>query len=140
MSTASSVASSSTRPARKRVFHIGSAGMLLGGLLAIVGSLLPWVSTPLGSLSGMAGPGLWTLSSGFLAVGGALMPYRRVALSHAALAGLTVIGLAAWQVARIIEISSATNAWGELLPGMGLVMVAGSGVILLRTAWRVYRI
>lgn len=113
--------------------------MLVGGLLAVIGSLLPWVSTPVGSLSGMAGPGLWTLSSGFLAIGGALMPYRRVALFHAALAGLTAIGLAAWQAARIVEISSATNAWGELLPGMGLVMIAGSGVVLMRAAWRLLR-
>lgn len=112
--------------------------MLVGGLVAIVGSLLPWVSTPLMSLYGTGGPGLWTLSAGFLAVAGALIPMPRLALAHAAIPGLAVGVIVIWQVARIIELSAATDSWGKLLPGMGLVMAAGAAVILLRTAYRIW--
>lgn len=118
--------------------HVGSAGMIVGGLISVVGSLLPWVSTPLGSLSGTAGPGLWTLSAGFLAIAGALLPYRRVALAHALGPGIVIAGIAGWQAARLIELSARTDSWGQLLPGMGLVMVAGGAVILLRAGYRIW--
>jgi hypothetical protein len=110
--------------------------MLVGGLLAAVGSLLPWVMTPFGSLYGTGGPGLWTLSAGFLAIAGALLPYRRLAIAHCLLPGLTVAAIAAWQVARLIQLSATVGTWGQLLPGMGLVMVAGAAVVLLRTSYR----
>lgn len=111
--------------------------MILGGLLTVVGSLLPWVSTPLGSLYGTAGPGIWTLSAGFIAVAGALLPFRKLAIAHSLLPGVAVAAIALWQVARLIQISATTDSWGKLLPGMGLVMVAGGAVILLRTARRI---
>ncbi|MQA08911.1 MAG: hypothetical protein GEU98_10275 [Pseudonocardiaceae bacterium] len=113
--------------------------MLVGGLLAVIGSLLPWVSTPMGSLSGMAGPGLWTLSAGMLGVAGALLPYRRLALMHAVVPGLAAAALVAWQVGQIGYLSATTGSWGQLLPGMGLVMVGGGGVLLLRAALRLHR-
>ena len=112
--------------------------MLVGGLITVVGSLLPWVSTPLGSLSGTAGPGLWTLSAGFLAIAGALLPYRRVAIAHAAIPGVAVAAIAFWQAARLVQLSATTGSWGQLLPGIGLVMVAGGAVILLRAAHRMW--
>ena len=87
--------------------------MIVGGLISVVGSLLPWVSTPLGSLSGTAGPGLWTLSAGFLAIAGALLPYRRVALVHALGPGVVIAGIAGWQAARLIELSARTDSWGQ---------------------------
>ncbi len=112
--------------------------MLVGGLVAIVGSLLPWVSTPFGSLYGTGGPGLWTLSAGFLAVAGALMPMPRLALVHAAGAGLAIAVIVVWQVARLIDLSASTDSWGQLLPSIGLVMAAGAAVILLRTGYRLW--
>lgn len=110
--------------------------MIVGGLIAVVGSLLPWVTTPLGSLYGTAGPGLWTLSAGFLAVAGALLPFRKVAIAHCLAPGFAISAIVVWQVARLGQLSAATDAWGQLLPGMGLVMAAGGGVILLRTGFR----
>lgn len=110
--------------------------MLGGGLLAVVGSLLPWLSTPMGSLSGMAGAGLWTLSAGMVAIAGALLPYRRVALVHAAIPGLAMAVIVAWQLVHIGYISVITGSWGQLLPGMGLVMVGGGAALLLRGAQR----
>ncbi|MFY1633295.1 hypothetical protein ACN27F_08425 [Solwaraspora sp. WMMB335] len=123
-------------PARRRVLHAGSLGMIVGGLLALVGSLLPWVITPFGPLSGTAGPGLWTLSAGFIAVAGALLPYRKVAVAHCLVPGLAVAVIVGWQLARLVYLSSATGGWGQLLPGIGLVMVAGGAVVLLRTGMR----
>lgn len=110
--------------------------MLIGGTLAVVGSVLPWVMTPVGSLSGTAGPGLWTLSAGFIAIAGALLPYRLVAITHCLLAGLGVAAIVVWQLARLAQLSIATDTWGQLLPGMGLVMAGGAAVILLRAGYR----
>jgi hypothetical protein len=127
---------SPTRSNRRRILHRGSVGMIVGGLIAVVGSLLPWVMTPFGSLSGTAGPGLWTLSAGFIAIAGALLPYRKVAIAHCLGPGFAVAAIVVWQVARLVQLSAVTGGWGELLPGMGLVMAAGSAVILLRTGFR----
>lgn len=110
--------------------------MIVGGLLIAVASLLPWVSTPLGSLPGTAGPGLWTLSAAMLAIAGALLPFRRIALVHALLPGIAVAAIVIWQIARLIQLSATTAGWGRLLPGMGLVMAAGGSVVLLRVACR----
>src|SRR5690606_13668826 len=122
--------------ARRRVLHAGSAAMIVGGLITVVGSLLPWVTTPFGTLSGTVGPGLWTLCAGFIAIAGALMPNRKVAIAHCLVPGLAVGFIAAWQLLHIIRISATTDSWGQLLPGMGLVMVTGGAVILLRAGWR----
>ncbi|TWE29345.1 hypothetical protein FHX69_2029 [Prauserella muralis] len=111
--------------------------MIFGGLLMLVGSLMPWVSTPVGHLSGAAGAGLWTLCCGALAIAGALMPYRRVALAHALVPGAAAALLVLWQVARILQLSASTDSWGKLLPGIGLVLVGGAAVILLRAALRI---
>lgn len=123
-------------PARRRVFHVGSVGMLVGGLITIVGSLLPWVTTPIGSLSGTVGPGLLTLSLGFIAIAGAVLPYRKVAIAHSLIPGFGVGAIVVWQVARLAHLSAATDSWGQLLPGMGLVMAGGGAVILLSAGYR----
>jgi hypothetical protein len=140
MSTTQASGAGQAQPAaaRRRILHVGSAGMIVGGLIAIVGSLLPWVSTPLGSLYGTGGPGLWTLSAGFLAVAGALLPIRPLAIAHAILPGLAIAGIVVWQAGRIVEISASTDTWGKALPGMGLVMAAGAAAILLRTGYRIW--
>ncbi|NNU28025.1 hypothetical protein HLI28_10780 [Isoptericola sp. JC619] len=127
-------------PARRtRVFHPGSLGMLLGALAVIVGSLLPWVITPVGTLSGTAGPGLWTLCAGFVAVAGAVIPRRWVAISHSLVAGTSVAFVVGWQLVRLGEVSAATDSWGQAMPGIGLVMAAGGAVVLLATGVRVLR-
>ncbi len=113
--------------------------MLVGGLMLIVGSLMPWVMTPVGILFGTAGGGLWTMCAGFLAVAGALIPRRWSAVAHCAVVGLASAGIAGWQLARIVQLSAATDAWGALVPSIGLVMVAGGAVVVLRTGVRLLR-
>lgn len=117
--------------------HSGSIPMIIGGLCLVVGSVLPWVSTPLGTLSGAGGAGLWTLCSGFIAIAGALLPYRGVAFTHALLPGIFAAVIAVWQVGRLLQLSATMDSWGKLLPGIGLVLVGGGAVILLRAALRI---
>ncbi|QSB16565.1 hypothetical protein JQS43_09965 [Natronosporangium hydrolyticum] len=133
----SAVTGTEAAPTRRGILHAGSLGMLVGGLITVIGSLLPWVMTPFGSLSGTDGPGLWTLSAGFIAIAGALLPWRRVVIGHCFVAGGGVALIVVWQVGRLLQLSAATDSWGQLLPGMGLVMAAGGAVILLRTGTRV---
>lgn len=113
--------------------------MMVGGLLVVVGSMLPWAMTPIASLSGLVGPGLWTLSAGFLALAGAVLPYRRVAIAHAAIGALLPTVLVLWQLGRLVYLSAITDAWGQLLPGMGLVMVTGGAALLARICYRMIR-
>lgn len=124
---------------RKRILHPGSAGLLVGALVVIVGSLLPWVLTPFGSISATTGPGLWTLAGGFIAVAGALIPRRWSAIMHCFISGGTVGFVAGWQLVRLAEISAQTGSWGQAMPGIGLVMVTGGAVILLATGIRLLR-
>ncbi|MFB9727014.1 hypothetical protein [Haloechinothrix salitolerans] len=131
------IAADRTRPARRRIMHVGSGGMILGGLLMVVGSPMPWVSTPVGSLSGAAGAGLWTLCAGFLAIAGALIPRRRVAFVHAVVPGVAAALIVCWQLLRMLQISAGTDAWGKLLPGIGLVLVGGGAIVLLRSAMKI---
>jgi hypothetical protein len=113
--------------------------MLIGGLASVVGSLLPWVTTPFGSLSGIHGAGLYTICCGFIAIAGALLPYRRVAIAHSLGPGVLVALLCVWQVGRLAQVSATTGSWGKVLPGMGLVMIGGAAVILLRTGYRLIK-
>lgn len=128
--------STEAAPAR-RVLHPGSLGMFLGGALISLGAFLPWVMTPLGNLSGMGGPGLWILCAGVIAIAGGLLPYRKVALIHAVVPAVFSGSLVVWQCGRLLYISATNDSWGEALPGMGIVLVAGGVVLLLRAAQRI---
>lgn len=126
--------------ARPRWPYAGPAQpmLLLGAVMIAFGSFLPWVSTPVGNLSGMAGPGLWTFSFGVIGVGGAFLRRRRIVLGHALAAGACGVALPAWQVARIMQISATTVSWGAVAPSTGLLIVLGGGVLALRAAWRLH--
>lgn len=117
--------------------HVGSVGMLLGGLMMLIGSVTPWVMTPLITLNGMAGAGLWTLSAGFIAIAGALIPHRTSAMAQSFGPGGFAAVVVAWQLVELIRISAATDTWGKLLPGIGLVLVGGAAFVLLRTGFRI---
>lgn len=113
--------------------------MMVGGLLVVVGSMLPWALTPIAPLSGLVGPGLWTIGAGFIALAGAVLPYRRIAIAHAGLGATVSLALVTWQLGHLVYLSAITAAWGQLLPGMGMVMVTGGAVILVRSCLRMYR-
>ncbi|QVQ52094.1 hypothetical protein J4H86_25845 [Spiractinospora alimapuensis] len=129
-------ASAAASPTR-RVLHQGSIGMFLGGGLLSLGAFLPWVLTPLGNHSGMGGPGLWVLCAGVIAIAGGLLPYRTLALVHALVPAAVSGILVGWQCVHLIQLSAATDSWGKALPGIGMVLVAGGVVLLLRAARRI---
>lgn len=74
------------------------------------------------------------MCAGFLAIAGALIPRRRVALVHAVVPGVAAALIVCWQLFRMLQISASTDAWGKLLPGIGLVLVGGGAIVLLRAA------
>lgn len=129
------------------VFHPGSRAMILGGLMLIVSAFLPWVYLPFMeqvtgetyALRGTDGPGVITLAVGFLAFAGAFVPRRRLAIAHAIIPGLLVAAIVLLQAWNILAFSAQADAWGGLLPGMGLVLAGGGAVVLIKSAWNMYR-
>ncbi len=99
----------------------------LAGAVAMIafGSLMPWISTALGSISGARGPGLWTFYAAMLGLAACLVPLRRLALAQGALMALVAIGLPVWQLVHVWSLVG-TEGW---LPGPGLVLVFGGGVL-----------
>ncbi|WP_022873415.1 hypothetical protein [Nesterenkonia alba] len=121
------------------IFHPGSWFMLIGGMMLIFATFLPWIHFGgLLTFRGLDGPGLLTISVGFLAFAGGFVPKRKLALLHAAIPGVLVAALCLWQIIAGIIIPSVRVEWGVLLPGMGLVLAAGGAVLLLKathTMW-----
>lgn len=99
----------------------------LAGAVAMVlfGSFLPWIDTGIGAIGGARGPGLWTFYAAMLGLAGALLPFRRAAAVQAAIFAGTAIVLPVWQVWRLLSVVG-TEGW---LPGPGLVLVLGGGVL-----------
>jgi hypothetical protein len=132
--------SSASRPAsRRRIFHPGSALMIAGALCILVGSLLPWVRTAAGNLPGYGGGGLLTAALGMLLFAGAVIPYRVSAIAHCAVVGLPVAAIVAWQSVKLGATVAATDAWWGVWAGEGLVLTGAGAVVVLGTAWRLYR-
>lgn len=128
------------------IFHPGSWSMATGGLMLIVATFLPWVYVTLTqgiigesfALRGTDGPGVATIALGFLAFAGAFVPKRRLAIAHAAVAGVLVALMVAVQAWNIVAASLET-AWGSFLPGMGVVLAGGGAVLLIRSSWTMLR-
>lgn len=128
------------------VFHPGSWSMATAGMMLVVAAFLPWVYVSLTQgiigeafvLRGTDGPGVVTLALGFLAVAGAFVPRRRLAIVHAAVPG-GVVALVVLVQAWNIVTASVQTAWGAFLPGMGVVLAGGGAVILVRVAWTMAR-
>lgn len=102
-------------------------GALLGATVRVIlGSFLPWIYTALGSLSGASGAGLWTFYAAMLGLAGAIVPWRRAAIVQAAILALAAVGLSTWQLVRAVSLLGLEGGW---LPGPGLVLVFGGGVL-----------
>ncbi|MBO0607866.1 hypothetical protein [Myceligenerans salitolerans] len=135
----SSTSSASGPTVRRRIFHPGSTMMIVGALCVLVGSLLPWVRTAAGNLPGYGGPGLWTGTLALALFAGAVIPYRVSAVAHCAVVGLPVAFIAAWQSVELGRTVAATDAWWHVWAGEGLVLTGAGAVVVLATAWRLYR-
>lgn len=115
------------------------AWVFIFALLIMLGSVLPWVDTIAGSLSGHQGAGLWTLSGGAIVLAGGLLHSvlgrRWVTVAHAAIGGAAALVLAGWQGLRLLRLCGG----GACAPGVGLVLVLVGGIGALLVAGRLAR-
>jgi hypothetical protein len=119
--------SGETTPSRRRRWPYlgpGQSRLLLAAAAILIGSFLPWVDTAFGAFSGMAGPGVWTFYAGVIALAGAMIRRRGLALAHAWVAGVICVALPLWQAGRLLQICGG----GACAPASGLVLVLGAGV------------
>ena len=103
--------------------------------MVLFGSFLPWIDTAVGSISGARGAGLWTFYAAMLGLAGALVPARRVAAVQATIFAAVALLVPAWQVVHLLDLVG-TEGW---LPGPGLVLVIGGGVLAATAAVQLFR-
>lgn len=109
--------------------------LLLAAVPLVVGSFLPWLETGLLTFPGTAGPGLWTLCAGVVALAGAMAKRRVIVLGHAAVVAMAGVGLPVWQVARMARLVG----WEGWFPGTGMFLVLVGGVASAVAAVRLAR-
>ncbi|MBD8868647.1 hypothetical protein IE331_03320 [Nocardioides sp. MJB4] len=103
--------------------------------MVVIGSFLPWIDTGLGAISGARGPGLWTFYAAMLGLAGALVPLRRAAILQGSVLAVVAVALPTWQALHVLNLVG-TAGW---LPGPGLVLVFGGGVLAGAAVWRMVR-
>jgi hypothetical protein len=118
-------ATSSGRPVVRRKADPARRQLFIASMMVVFGSFMPWISTSVGSISGLRGPGLWTFYFSMLGIAGVLIPWRRVAGVQALVFAGVAIALPVWQVARIYNLVQF-QGW---MPGPGVVLVFGGGVL-----------
>jgi hypothetical protein len=126
-----------SRPAgRGRVRrHPANRRLLVAALLVLVGAFLPWIATGAGSVSGIRGAGIWTMYVAVLGLAGAAMRSHRLAGLHAAVLAVVALALPLWQVVHLLGLVGLAG-W---LPGPGLVMTVGGGVLAGGAALTLFR-
>ncbi len=120
-------------PTRRRKMP-GQWRLLGASVMILVGAFLPWVYTALGNASGMGGPGRWTATVGMLALAGALVPVRWLAVAQAALTAVVCVAIPVWQFVHLYGLVGMSG-W---TPGPGLVLTAGGGVLAGVAAWQLW--
>lgn len=99
--------------------------LLVAGLVTVAASFLPWLSTPLGDLSG--GAGLWTFYAGVTALPGAIWRRAWIVLAHAVILAVPALLLPLYRLGWALQrLPGLGQAW---LPGPGLVLVLISGCV-----------
>lgn len=112
----------------------GQRPLLGASAMVAFGAFLPWVYTGVGAVSGARGAGLWVFYAATLGLAGALVPSRIVAALQATVLALAAVGLAGWQVVHLLSLVGL-EGW---LPGPGLVLVLGGGLLAARAARMLY--
>ncbi len=103
--------------------------------MILVGAFLPWIYSGAGSVLGIRGAGLWTLYASFLGIAGAIVRAPRVVAVHAAILAVVAVGLPLWQAVHLFTLVGATG-W---MPGAGLVLTLGGGVVAAVAAARLWQ-
>lgn len=123
------------RPRAARARSRSSRHLLGASLMILVGAFLPWIHTGAGNILGIHGPGLVTMYAAFLGLAGAIVRSPRVIAVHAVLVAVPALVLPVWQVARFVT-SVSFEGW---MPGAGVVLTFGGGVIAALAAVRLWR-
>jgi hypothetical protein len=113
----------------------GSRRLLGAALLVLFGAFLPWVATAAGNISGVRGPGLWTMYAAVLGIAGAIVRSAVIAAVHAALLAIVAVALPVWQVLHL----AGLVGFGGWMPGPGLVLTLGGGVLAGAAALSLFR-
>lgn len=108
--------------------------LLAASVMMLVGAFLPWLYTPLGTITGMRGPGLWTATVAMLALAGAIVPVRSLAALQALAAAALCIALPIWQFFHVFS-QVGMAGW---MPGPGLVLTLAGGVLSAVAAWQIW--
>lgn len=103
--------------------------------MILVGAFLPWIYTPVGTVIGVRGAGLWTMYAAFLGVAGAIIRAPRLAAGHAAALAVVAMALPLWQLGYLLT-KVGVGGW---MPGAGLVMTFGAGVLAATAAVSLFR-
>ncbi|MBM6404864.1 hypothetical protein JQN72_11485 [Phycicoccus sp. CSK15P-2] len=103
----------------------GRKRLLLASAMALLGSFLPWIYTALGTVNGSRGAGLWVAYAAVFGLAGALMPKRRISAFQGFVLAVVAVGLTGWQIVHLLSLVGFAG-W---LPGPGLVMCLGAGVL-----------
>lgn len=119
-----------TTPGRRGRTSSGRRRLLGASAMVAFGAFLPWVQTAVGSVAGVRGAGLWTFYAAALGLAGALVPWRRLSAAQGAVLGLVALGLGLWQVVHLYRLVGL-QGW---MPGPGLVLTIGGGVLALVAA------
>ena len=121
--------------ARGRRRSPGSRRLLGAALLVLFGAFLPWIATAAGNVSGVRGPGLWTMYAAVLGIAGAIIRSHTLAAVHAAVLAVVAIALPTWQVLHLAGLVGFAG-WA---PGPGLVMTLGGGALAGSAAVSLFR-
>lgn len=128
-----------TAPVRTRSRKMpGQMRLLAASLMILLGAFVPWLYTPLGTITGMRGPGLWTATVAMLALAGALVPakLRTMAILQALVAAGISIVLPVWQFVHIFSLVGMSG-W---MPGPGLLLTFAGGILCAVAAWQLWTI
>lgn len=121
MSAPAPTSSAATRPV-----PVPGRRQLLGAVaLVAFGSMIPWLMTGLGSISGLRGAGLWTFYAAMLGLAGALVPHRTLRIVQGSVMAVVALVMPVWQVVHVLNLVGTGGWW----PGPGLVLVFAGGVV-----------
>lgn len=114
----------------------GQLRMLAGSAMILVGAFLPWLYTQLGNFTGMAGPGMWTATVGMLALAGALVPIRVLAIGQGVIAAAVAMFIPLWQFWHVFS-KVGMAGW---MPGPGLLLTFVGGLLCAIAAWQLWNL
>lgn len=121
------------RPAQTRRRSMpGQKRMLAGSVMVLIGAFVPWLYTEVGNFTGMAGPGLWTATVGMIALAGALVPARLLAVVQGLIAAAVAMFIPLWQFWHVFS-KVGMAGW---MPGPGLLLTFVGGLLCGIAAWQ----